>query len=304
MEATTRRSRQSSGFRRPKAPPQGISPCRSIRRQDSRQSAAFKPPCRRKAAPQESAPPDRARRVRRAEVWSSRELIGRQLANERKFRRLGPDEHDSDNPRELTPIIGRLKSRRVGPIGLDIGTHCVKLIQFNGEHNRVIDAVRWELPASDGASAGDRWGEIASVVRQAREREASAAARRRSQSVPLIYSSRTSGLRNRCRARWTKSYGRRRPAGYPMRWMTRNSASSRRPTCGRAKRPNGKSSARLSAGCAWSSARGRRGGGAPHGGRRCRATAPVRCYAKQFRRDEDQQQRALFVQLGARAPWS
>ncbi len=66
-------------------------------------------------------------------------------------------------------MIGRLKSRRVGPIGLDIGTHCVKLIQFNGERNRVIDAVRWDLPASDSASAGDRWGQIASVVRQARE---------------------------------------------------------------------------------------------------------------------------------------
>ena len=61
-------------------------------------------------------------------------------------------------------MIGRLKSRRVGPIGLDIGTHCVKLIQFNGERNRVIDAVRWDLPASDGASAGDRWGQIASVA--------------------------------------------------------------------------------------------------------------------------------------------
>ncbi|HEV3418053.1 MAG TPA: pilus assembly protein PilM [Pirellulales bacterium] len=66
-------------------------------------------------------------------------------------------------------MISRLKSRRPGPIGLDIGSHCVKLIQFNADRSRVVDAVRWDLPTVGAVTGAIRWRQVAAAVRQARE---------------------------------------------------------------------------------------------------------------------------------------
>jgi type IV pilus assembly protein PilM len=199
-------------------------------------------------------------------------------------------------------MIGRLKARRAGPIGLDIGTHCVKLIQFNGERNRVIDAVRWDLPGGNGASSDDRWRQIAAVVRRAREgrsfrgREAAIAI-----GAPDLF------VQN---VRVAKS-----PPG-EMDKVVRHEAASRIPFAlddaefrfiEAADVRQGEATKRevILLACQ-REALEKALGAAEEAGLRVGAVdveplALVRCYGRQFRRDEDQQQRALYVQLGAAA---
>ena len=43
-------------------------------------------------------------------------------------------------------MIRILKNRAAGPIGVDVGSRSVKLLQFNSDRTRVIDAARRELP--------------------------------------------------------------------------------------------------------------------------------------------------------------
>jgi type IV pilus assembly protein PilM len=54
------------------------------------------------------------------------------------------------------------------PIGIDIGTHSVKLVQMNGDRSEVLHAARWDLPAPSD-SAEDRYPAIASSIKQAYE---------------------------------------------------------------------------------------------------------------------------------------
>jgi type IV pilus assembly protein PilM len=199
-------------------------------------------------------------------------------------------------------MIGRLKSRRAGPIGLDIGTHCVKLIQFNGERNRVIDAVRWDLPASNGASADERWRQIAAVVRQARE-----ARNFRGREAAIAIGAPDLFVQN---VRVAKS-----PPG-EMDKVVRNEAASRLPFAldeaefrfiEAADVRQGEATKRevILLACQ-RAALGQALAAAEEAGLRVAAVdveplALLRCYGQQFRRDEDQQQRALYVQLGAAA---
>ena len=197
-------------------------------------------------------------------------------------------------------MISRLKSRRVGPIGLDIGSHCVKLIQFNGERNRVVDAVRWDLPAAEGAPPEQRWRQIAGAVRQAREgrsfrgREAAIAI-----GAPELF------VQN---VRVAKS-----PPG-EMEKVVRNEAVSRLPFSlddaefrfvEAADVRQGEATKRevILLACQ-RTALVEALGAAEEAGLRVAAVdvepiALVRCYGQQFRRDEEVHQRAMYVQLGA-----
>ena len=50
-------------------------------------------------------------------------------------------------------MVRWLPKRRFSPIGVDIGARALKLVQFSGDHSRLIDAARVELPAlSDEAT--------------------------------------------------------------------------------------------------------------------------------------------------------
>ena len=40
----------------------------------------------------------------------------------------------------------RLVKKRCGPIGIDLGSHTIRLLQLTGDHTRIVDAVRWDLP--------------------------------------------------------------------------------------------------------------------------------------------------------------
>jgi type IV pilus assembly protein PilM len=60
-------------------------------------------------------------------------------------------------------------SRRNSPIGVDIGGRSVKLLQLNADRTRLLEAVRWDLPqsaAGEGQIAGAALGE---ALKQARD---------------------------------------------------------------------------------------------------------------------------------------
>lgn len=46
-------------------------------------------------------------------------------------------------------MIRWFATKRCAPIGVDLGRRSVKLVQFNADHSRLIDAARWELPLLD-----------------------------------------------------------------------------------------------------------------------------------------------------------
>lgn len=64
-------------------------------------------------------------------------------------------------------MIRLLPQKRFGPIGVDLGTRSVKLVQFTADHSRLIDAARWDLPL-DGAESPEPQ-RIIDTIRRARE---------------------------------------------------------------------------------------------------------------------------------------
>ncbi len=61
-----------------------------------------------------------------------------------------------------------ISGRRAGPIGVDIGTRSVKLVQFSRDRTELIDAARWDFPPTEeGETATPE--RIAEAIRRARE---------------------------------------------------------------------------------------------------------------------------------------
>jgi type IV pilus assembly protein PilM len=63
------------------------------------------------------------------------------------------------------------QQKRVSPIGVDIGSRCVKLVQFSADHLRLVESARIELPGeSEAGAAPDQHVErCAEAIRRARE---------------------------------------------------------------------------------------------------------------------------------------
>ena len=66
-------------------------------------------------------------------------------------------------------MVGWFQSRRCGPIGVDLGSRSVKLLQFNGDCSRVVEAARWDLPPTSGPQPDGRVAETVQAIHQARE---------------------------------------------------------------------------------------------------------------------------------------
>lgn len=61
--------------------------------------------------------------------------------------------------------------RRAGPIGIDLGSRSVKLVQMNGDRSRVLESVRWDLPAAPPADFEElarRWTQALVEAREGR----------------------------------------------------------------------------------------------------------------------------------------
>jgi len=66
-------------------------------------------------------------------------------------------------------MIRLIANNRTGPIGVDIGSRSVKLLQFSRDHERLVDASRWDLPydgSSDSSSLQPE--ELSAAIRKAR----------------------------------------------------------------------------------------------------------------------------------------
>ena len=70
-------------------------------------------------------------------------------------------------------MVGWIAKRRRTPIGIDIGSQSVKLLQFDAGHSLVRAAGRWDLPVAEPGTAeqhGEPHGEqIVDAIRRARE---------------------------------------------------------------------------------------------------------------------------------------
>lgn len=60
--------------------------------------------------------------------------------------------------------------RRYSPIGIDLGSRSVKLVQFTADHSKLVDAARWDLPAEPAnASPDELQTRIVEALTRARE---------------------------------------------------------------------------------------------------------------------------------------
>src|SRR5439155_25135262 len=62
-----------------------------------------------------------------------------------------------------------LGTKRHGPIGVDLGTRSVKLMQFTADGSRLLAAERWDLPYAEKPSPSQRDAQLAESVRRARD---------------------------------------------------------------------------------------------------------------------------------------
>lgn len=60
-----------------------------------------------------------------------------------------------------------LRMRRAGPIGIDLGSRSVKMVQFSADRSELIAAGRWEFPADDGISPEKQAAAVAETVQRA-----------------------------------------------------------------------------------------------------------------------------------------
>jgi type IV pilus assembly protein PilM len=59
--------------------------------------------------------------------------------------------------------------KRTGPIGVDIGSRSVKLLQFDADQTRLCEAVRWDLPFEPSPNPDRQNDRVAEAIRRARE---------------------------------------------------------------------------------------------------------------------------------------
>lgn len=64
-------------------------------------------------------------------------------------------------------MVGFLSGKRYGPIGVDLGSRSVKLMQFNADFTRIAALARWELPV-DAHEDEERDSQFTDAIRQAR----------------------------------------------------------------------------------------------------------------------------------------
>lgn len=67
-------------------------------------------------------------------------------------------------------MINILSTKRAGPIGVDIGSRSVKLVQLSSDRTRLQDVARWDFPAAaDDEKDGSRQQQLVDAIGRARE---------------------------------------------------------------------------------------------------------------------------------------
>lgn len=71
---------------------------------------------------------------------------------------------------QLFKAVAMIRPTRFGPIGIDLGSRSIKLVQFTADHKQLVDAVRWELPVlPEGATPAEHAEQLANSIKMARE---------------------------------------------------------------------------------------------------------------------------------------
>lgn len=197
-------------------------------------------------------------------------------------------------------MVGFFGKPRCGPIGIDIGSRSVKLLQLTADHSRVWEAARWDLAAGRDADPAQRDAEIVRAIQQAhqgrnfRGREAVLCLAAGDLFVQSIRVAQASGD-ELSRAVCAEAAGRLPFAGDETELRFLEAADVRQGDTVRREvillachRPI------LDRMIALAEAAGLRPAAID-----TEPGAMVRCYAKQYRRDLDQQQCSLLVSIGA-----
>src|SRR5687767_770656 len=191
-------------------------------------------------------------------------------------------------------------TRRNGPIGLDLGSRSVKLVQFNAERTKLVAAARKDLPHGRKVSPEEYDAQLVEAIRQAREGQEF-----RGRDVVVSLGARELFVQN---IRVPKL------AGEALEKMVVQEVSSRIPLAANEAEirfleaedvRQGETVKReivvlachrpvLERALAVVEQAGLRPVAVD-----VEPVALVRCYAKQFRREDDKQQRSVFVHVGA-----
>src|ERR1700758_735497 len=59
--------------------------------------------------------------------------------------------------------------KRVGPIGVDMGSRALKLVQLTADGTGLVEAVRWDLPLDTAPAAAEDRSRQVEALRQARD---------------------------------------------------------------------------------------------------------------------------------------
>jgi type IV pilus assembly protein PilM len=70
---------------------------------------------------------------------------------------------------EAATMVSWKNLKRHGPIGVDLGCSSIKLVQLNADRTEVLDAARWDLPRGEYKDADQRRQQLIEALRQARE---------------------------------------------------------------------------------------------------------------------------------------
>ncbi len=197
-------------------------------------------------------------------------------------------------------MVTWLGKRRYGPIGVDIGSRSVKLLQFNADRSRVLESARWDLAGGDGAEVTDRDAQVVRAIQRAWEgrrfhgRRAVLSISSRELFVQNIRVPQATG--NELGKTVCTEAARRLP--FPsdeaeVRYI--DAASVRQQDAIRREvillachRPALQRILSIAESC-----------GLRPVAIDVEPNAMLRCYSRQFRRDTDQQQRVMFVSVGA-----
>jgi type IV pilus assembly protein PilM len=64
-------------------------------------------------------------------------------------------------------MVGWIASKRCGPIGVDVGSRSLKLVQLDATGAQMVEAARWELPSvGENPERSVRWDDLASALQQ------------------------------------------------------------------------------------------------------------------------------------------
>ena len=66
-------------------------------------------------------------------------------------------------------MVGWFGRSRYGPIGLDVGSRSVKLLQFDADRARALEKARWDLSTPANAEPAERDAEVVRAIQRARE---------------------------------------------------------------------------------------------------------------------------------------